>query len=77
MGDAGWVMSLIARDMDSDGDIDLVISDRKTGLRNIFSPLSILYNDVQQRTTGPAEKSVGFQLHSSYTKTSFSFAKRS
>ncbi len=34
MGDAGWVMSLIARDMDGDGDMDFVVSDRKTGSRS-------------------------------------------
>jgi hypothetical protein len=27
--DAGWIMSLVARDMDGDGDLDVLISDRK------------------------------------------------
>lgn len=28
MTDAGWIMSIVARDMDGDGDLDLLISDR-------------------------------------------------
>ncbi len=30
IGDVGWVMSLIAHDMDGDGDADIVVSDRRT-----------------------------------------------
>lgn len=32
---AGWIMSLIAADMDDDGDLDIVLSDRKGGSRGI------------------------------------------
>lgn len=31
MGGIGWAMSLIAHDMDSDGDSDIVVTDRRTG----------------------------------------------
>jgi len=31
MNAAGWVMSLVAQDMDGDGDVDIVASDRKVG----------------------------------------------
>jgi len=31
--DAGWIMSLIAEDMDGDGDLDIVASDRKGSSR--------------------------------------------
>lgn len=34
IGSATWVMSLILRDMDSDGDLDVVLSDRKPGATN-------------------------------------------
>jgi len=33
--DAGWIMSLRARDMDGDGDLDVLFSDRKGPLRGI------------------------------------------
>jgi hypothetical protein len=33
MCDAGWIMSLVAEDMDGDGDLDVVTSDRKGPLR--------------------------------------------
>lgn len=33
---AGWVMSLIAEDMDGDGDVDILISDRKGDHRGCF-----------------------------------------
>lgn len=33
---AGWIMSLIARDMDGDGDRDLLVSDRKGDRRGVF-----------------------------------------
>jgi hypothetical protein len=33
IGPAGWIMSLIARDMDGDGDLDVVTTDRKGELR--------------------------------------------
>ena len=32
ISDAGWIMSLLAHDMDGDGDPDIVISDRKIGI---------------------------------------------
>jgi hypothetical protein len=31
MGEAGWIMSLVGQDMEGDGDVDLVVSDRKVG----------------------------------------------
>lgn len=34
--DAGWIMSLIARDMDDDGDQDILISDRKGANRGVL-----------------------------------------
>lgn len=34
--DAGWIMSLIARDMDGDGDMDILISDRKGAGRGVL-----------------------------------------
>lgn len=34
--DAGWIMSLIARDMDGDGDQDILVSDRKGATRGIL-----------------------------------------
>ena len=34
ISDATWVMSLFARDMDNDGDLDIVTSDRKPGKTN-------------------------------------------
>ncbi|MGC6565535.1 MAG: FG-GAP repeat domain-containing protein [Akkermansiaceae bacterium] len=34
--DAGWIMSLIATDMDGDGDQDLLVSDRKGAKRGIY-----------------------------------------
>lgn len=34
--DAGWIMSLIARDMDGDGDEDVLVSDRKGSTRGIL-----------------------------------------
>jgi hypothetical protein len=34
--DAGWIMSLIARDMDDDGDEDILISDRKGAGRGVL-----------------------------------------
>ncbi len=34
INDATWIMSLFARDMDSDGDMDIVTSDRKPGETN-------------------------------------------
>ena len=33
---AGWTMSLIARDMDADGDDDVVVSDRRRETRGVF-----------------------------------------
>ena len=33
---AGWIMSLITRDLDGDGDDDLVVSDRKGARRGVF-----------------------------------------
>ena len=33
MSDAGWVMSLLPRDMDGDGDVDVAVSDRKGRMR--------------------------------------------
>jgi hypothetical protein len=33
---AGWIMSLIPRDMDDDGDVDVVCSDRKGARRGVF-----------------------------------------
>jgi hypothetical protein len=33
IGRAGWIMSLITHDMDGDGDLDVVASDRRGGLR--------------------------------------------
>lgn len=33
MSDMGWVMSLILRDMDNDGDSDVIVTDRRGGLR--------------------------------------------
>jgi hypothetical protein len=34
--DAGWVMSLVAYDMDNDGDLDVVASDRKGAKRGVL-----------------------------------------
>ncbi|MDA1162815.1 MAG: VCBS repeat-containing protein [Planctomycetota bacterium] len=34
--DAGWIMSLVAHDMDSDGDLDIVASDRKGAKRGVL-----------------------------------------
>jgi hypothetical protein len=34
--DAGWVMSLEAHDMDADGDLDILASDRKQARRGVF-----------------------------------------
>ncbi|MGZ0169893.1 MAG: FG-GAP repeat domain-containing protein [Planctomycetales bacterium] len=34
--DAGWIMSLVARDMDNDGDFDVVASDRKGTKRGVL-----------------------------------------
>jgi hypothetical protein len=34
--DAGWIMSLVARDMDNDGDLDVVASDRKGAKRGVL-----------------------------------------
>lgn len=34
--DAGWIMSLIARDMDRDGDEDILVSDRKGPTRGVL-----------------------------------------
>ncbi len=34
--DAGWVMSLISRDMDGDGDLDVLASDRKGQASGVF-----------------------------------------
>jgi hypothetical protein len=34
--DSGWIMSLVARDMDGDGDLDVVASDRKGASRKVF-----------------------------------------
>jgi hypothetical protein len=34
--DAGWIMSLIARDMDGDGDQDVLVSDRKGSTRGVL-----------------------------------------
>ena len=34
--DAGWIMSLVAHDMDNDGDLDVVASDRKGAKRGVF-----------------------------------------
>lgn len=34
--DAGWIMSLVAHDMDSDGDLDVVASDRKGAKRGVL-----------------------------------------
>ena len=34
--DAGWIMSLIARDMDADGDLDVLASDRKGPSRSVL-----------------------------------------
>ena len=33
---AGWIMSLVARDMDGDGDDDLLVSDRKGANRGVY-----------------------------------------
>jgi hypothetical protein len=33
---AGWIMSLVARDMDSDGDEDVLVSDRRGGNRGVY-----------------------------------------
>lgn len=35
LSDAGWIMSLVAVDMDNDGDLDILASDRKGDLRGI------------------------------------------
>ena len=35
LSDAGWVMSIVGRDMDGDGDDDLLISDRRGPLRGV------------------------------------------
>ena len=34
--DSGWIMSLVTRDMDSDGDLDVVASDRKGANRKVL-----------------------------------------
>ena len=34
--DAGWIMSLIAADMDGDGDDDVLVTDRKGSLRGVY-----------------------------------------
>jgi hypothetical protein len=34
--EAGWIMSLIAADMDGDGDDDVLVSDRKGGKRGVY-----------------------------------------
>lgn len=34
--DAGWIMSLISIDMDRDGDLDLLVSDRKGARRGVY-----------------------------------------
>jgi hypothetical protein len=34
--DAGWIMSLIAADMDDDGDLDILVSDRKGAKRGVY-----------------------------------------
>ena len=34
--DAGWIMSLVAHDMDNDGDLDVVASDRKGAKRGVL-----------------------------------------
>lgn len=34
--DAGWIMSLIAADMDKDGDLDVLVSDRKGPNRGVY-----------------------------------------
>jgi len=36
MQDAGWVMSLRAVDMDNDGDLDVIVSDRKGSKRGVY-----------------------------------------
>lgn len=33
---AGWIMSLVAQDMDDDGDLDIVVSDRKGDSKGVF-----------------------------------------
>ncbi|MEX2187710.1 MAG: VCBS repeat-containing protein [Pirellulales bacterium] len=33
---AGWIMSLVGNDLDGDGDIDVILSDRKGGRRGVF-----------------------------------------
>jgi hypothetical protein len=33
---AGWIMSLVAKDMDGDGDEDVLVSDRKGGNRGVY-----------------------------------------
>lgn len=35
LSEAGWVMSLLARDMDGDGDLDVLLSDRRGPLRGV------------------------------------------
>lgn len=50
--EAGWVMSLLARDMDGDGDADLVISDRKGPRRGV---LWLEAPDWREHRIGPVD----------------------
>ncbi len=64
--DAGWIMSLLARDMDSDGDEDIVISDRKGANRGVLwleHPSNDLAHNASQWKThrlGAADREVMF-----------------
>lgn len=62
---AGWIMSLIDRDMDSDGDLDVVVSDRKGNRSGVFwlenpGPGPKLTEPWTERNIGANNKEVMF-----------------
>ena len=57
---AGWIMSLVARDIDRDGDLDVVASDRKGSRRGVFW-LQNPGTDANRNAAAWKEHSIGGQ----------------
>jgi hypothetical protein len=64
--DAGWIMSLIAADMDGDGDTDVLVSDRKGEKRGVYwleRPVNASEDSWHRHEVGGAHREILFIDH--------------